>query len=156
MAYLLQLYCEENSLKCRLRNKLLIDDIHITITEGRGWVRNEGKKAIDLGGWMYCSKLFDLVQLWNILADVELPTSRAQLFSQVRSARGRLLSPAVKASERARVLLVSLAKKIESSDIILARISCFPDECVVACVSSRAMKVCQNKQITGKNSNERQ
>ena len=52
MAYLLQLYCEENSLKCRLRNKLLIDDIHITITEGRGWVRNGGKKAIDLGGGM--------------------------------------------------------------------------------------------------------
>ena len=63
MAYLLQLYCEENSLKCRLRNELLIDDIHITITEGRGWVRNGGKKAVDLGGGMYCSKLFDLVQL---------------------------------------------------------------------------------------------
>ena len=38
MAYLLQLYCQENNLKCRLRNKLLIDDIHITITEGRGCV----------------------------------------------------------------------------------------------------------------------
>ena len=49
MAYLLQLYCEENSLKCRLRNKLLIDDIHITITEGRGWVRNGGKKSDRLG-----------------------------------------------------------------------------------------------------------
>ena len=42
MAYLLQLYRQENSLKCRLRNKLLIDDIHITITEGRGCVA-EGK-----------------------------------------------------------------------------------------------------------------
>ena len=41
MAYLLQLYRQENSLKCRLRNKLL-DDIHITITEGRGCVA-EGK-----------------------------------------------------------------------------------------------------------------
>ena len=39
MAYLLQLYRQE---KCRLRNKLLIDDIHITITEGRGCVA-EGK-----------------------------------------------------------------------------------------------------------------
>ena len=38
MAYLLQLCREENSLKCRVRNNLLIDDIHITITEGRGWV----------------------------------------------------------------------------------------------------------------------
>ena len=42
MAYLLQLYRQENSLKCSLRNKLLIDDIHITITEGRGCVA-EGK-----------------------------------------------------------------------------------------------------------------
>ena len=45
MAYLLQLYRQENSLKCRLRNKLLIDDIHITITEGRGCVaEGKGKK----------------------------------------------------------------------------------------------------------------
>ena len=45
MAYLLQLYREENRLKCRLRNKLLIDDIHITITEGRGCVaEGKGKK----------------------------------------------------------------------------------------------------------------
>ena len=42
MAYLLHLYRQENSLKCRLRNKLLMDDIHITITEGRGCVA-EGK-----------------------------------------------------------------------------------------------------------------
>ena len=42
MAYLLQLYRQENNLKCRLRNKLLIDDIHMTITEGRGCVA-EGK-----------------------------------------------------------------------------------------------------------------
>ena len=42
MEYLLQLYRLENSLKCRLRNKLLIDGIHITITEGRGCVA-EGK-----------------------------------------------------------------------------------------------------------------
>ena len=41
MAYLLQLYCQENNLKC-VRNKLLIDDIHITITEGRGCLA-EGK-----------------------------------------------------------------------------------------------------------------
>ena len=38
MAYLWQLYRQENSLKCRLRNKLLIDDIHKTITERRGCV----------------------------------------------------------------------------------------------------------------------
>lgn len=31
MAYLLQLYCQDNSLKCRLRNKLLVDDIDINI-----------------------------------------------------------------------------------------------------------------------------
>ena len=70
MAYLLQLYRQENSLKCRLRNKLLIDDIHITITEGRGCVAEgkakkkeaNAKTALDLGGGMYCSKLFDLVQ----------------------------------------------------------------------------------------------
>ena len=42
MAYLLQLYHQENSLKCRVRNKLLREDIHITITEGRGCVA-EGK-----------------------------------------------------------------------------------------------------------------
>lgn len=42
MAYLLQLYRGENSLKCRLCNKLLIDDIHITITEGRGCRVAEG------------------------------------------------------------------------------------------------------------------
>ena len=54
---------------------------------------------------MYCSKLFDLVQPWNILADVDLLTSQAQFFSQVRSASSRLLMlPAVKA--RARALLV--------------------------------------------------
>ena len=66
----LQLYRQENSLKCRLRNKLLIDGIPITITEGRGCVAEgkgkkkeaNAKKAVDLGGRMYCSKLFDLVQ----------------------------------------------------------------------------------------------
>ena len=71
MAYLLQLYRQENSLKWRLRNKLLIDDIHITSTEGRGCVAEwtdekkeeaNAKKAVDLRGGMYCSKLFDLVQ----------------------------------------------------------------------------------------------
>ena len=70
MAYLLQLYCQEDSLKCRLRNKLLLDDIHITITEGRRCIAEgkakkkeaNAKKALDLGGGMYCSKLFDLVQ----------------------------------------------------------------------------------------------
>ena len=45
MAYLLQLYRQENSLKCRLSNKLLIDGIHITLTEGRGCVaEGKGKK----------------------------------------------------------------------------------------------------------------
>ena len=37
------LYREESSLKCRLRKKLLTDDIHITITEGGGCVE-EGKR----------------------------------------------------------------------------------------------------------------
>ena len=122
MAYLLQLYRGENSLKCRLCNKLLIDDIHITITEGRGCRVAEGtgkkkkkevnaKKAVDLVGGVYFSKLFDLVQPWNILADVDLPTSRVQFFSQVRSASGRLfVFSAVKASERVRALLVAPAK----------------------------------------------
>ena len=64
---------------------------------------------------------------------------------------------AVKASERARALLVSPAKKIESSDVVLARISCLPERvCCRVRVSSRAVKVCQNKQITGKNLNKRQ
>ena len=58
MAYLLQLYRQENRLKCRLRNKLLIDDIHITITEGRGCVaegkakkkkRHKRQKSVGLG-----------------------------------------------------------------------------------------------------------
>ena len=45
MAYLLQIYHQENRLKCRLSNKFLIDDIHITITEGRGCVvEGKGKK----------------------------------------------------------------------------------------------------------------
>ena len=44
MAYLLQLYCQENSLKCKLRNRLLIDGIHITITEGRGCIAEEKVK----------------------------------------------------------------------------------------------------------------
>ena len=38
MVYLLQLSRQENSLKCRLRNKLLTDDIHMKTTEGRGGV----------------------------------------------------------------------------------------------------------------------
>ena len=70
MAYLWQLYRQENNLKCRLRNKLLIDYIHKTTTEGRGCVAEgnrekkeaNAKKALDLGGGMYHSKLFDLVQ----------------------------------------------------------------------------------------------
>ena len=106
---MLQLYCQENSLKYRLRYKLLIDDIHMTITEGLGCVaegtdkkkKKPTPKKRRRG--MYCSKLFGLVQPWNILADVDLPTSRAQFFSQVRSASG-------KASERTRALLVSRAK----------------------------------------------
>ena len=44
MAYLLQLYRQENSLKCRLLNKLLIDDIHITIIEGRRCVAERKAK----------------------------------------------------------------------------------------------------------------
>ena len=56
MEYLLQLYRQENSLKCRLCNKLLIDDIHITITEGRVYVavgidykkESNANKAVDL------------------------------------------------------------------------------------------------------------
>ena len=59
MAYLLQLYRQENSLKCRLRNKLVIDDIHKKITEGRRCVAEgkaekkkeaNAKKALDLEG----------------------------------------------------------------------------------------------------------
>lgn len=66
---------------------------------------------MDLVGGVYFSKLFDLVQPWNILADVDLPTSRLQFFSQVRSASGRLfVFSAVKASERVRALLVAPAK----------------------------------------------
>ena len=68
LAYLLPIQREENSLKCKLRNKLLIDDIHITITEGRRWLvegkgkkKTNAKKAVDLEGGMYCSKLFELV-----------------------------------------------------------------------------------------------
>ena len=48
MAYLLQPYRQENSLKRRLRNKLLPDDIHITIIEGRGYIAErkvKGKKS---------------------------------------------------------------------------------------------------------------
>ena len=45
MAYLLQLYRQENSLKCRLLYKLLLDDIHVTITEGRGCVTEGTTKA---------------------------------------------------------------------------------------------------------------
>ena len=64
MAYLLQPYRQENNLKCRLRNNLLMDDIHITITEGQGCVAEgkskkkkeaNAKKVLDLGGGMYCS-----------------------------------------------------------------------------------------------------
>ena len=46
MAYLWQLYRQKNSLKCWLRNKLLIDDIHIMIAEGRGCVAEEQVKKI--------------------------------------------------------------------------------------------------------------
>ena len=46
-----------------------------------------------------------LIQPWNILADVDLPTSWVQFFSQVRSASGRLfVFAAVKANEREREL----------------------------------------------------
>ena len=57
MAYLLQFYRQENSLKCKLRNKLLMDGIHKTITEGRGCVaerkakkkRSQRQKGVGLG-----------------------------------------------------------------------------------------------------------
>ena len=60
-------------MKCRIRYKLLLDDIHVTITEGRGCVaegtdkkkkkkKENAKKEVDLRGGMYCSKLFGLVQ----------------------------------------------------------------------------------------------
>ena len=50
-----------------------MDDIYITITEGRGCVAEgtdkqkkeeeaKAKKAVGLRGGIYCSKLFDLVQ----------------------------------------------------------------------------------------------
>ena len=38
------------------------------------------KKSVDLGGGMYCWELFDVFQSRNILADVDLPISRAPLF----------------------------------------------------------------------------
>ena len=56
MAYLSQLYLQDNNLKCRLRNKLLIEDIHITFTEGQGCVAggkikklNQRQKSVGLG-----------------------------------------------------------------------------------------------------------
>ena len=64
MAYLLQLYRQENSLKYRLRNKLLINNIHIKITEGRRCAaegRGKNKKRSTWEG--QCSVLFDLVKL---------------------------------------------------------------------------------------------
>ena len=65
MAYLWQLYCQEISLKCRLRNKVLKDDIHITITEGRGCVAKEtGKKINDRqksGGLKRGNVLFETI-----------------------------------------------------------------------------------------------
>ena len=80
---------------------------------------------------------------------VDLPTSRAQIFSRARSASGRFY--AEKASERARARLVSPAKN---------RIKCrrFGANYLRPCrvrVSSRAVKVCQNKQIREKNSHKR-
>ena len=85
MPYLLQFYRQENSLKCRLRNKLLKDDIHITINDERECVAEGTDKKTKptpkkQWTWMYCSKLFDLVQPSNILTDAALPTSRAQFF----------------------------------------------------------------------------
>ena len=144
----------------------LCPDIHVTFTEGRGCVAEgkgkkkkeaNAKKAVDLGGRIYCSKLFDLVQPWNIRADVDFPTSQAQFCSQVRSASGRLfMFSAVKVSERARALLVSPAKKIDSSDVILARISCFLNACVVGCVCRRELSKFVKQTNNGKNSDKRQ
>ena len=51
MGYLLQFYNQENSLKCSLRNELLRDDIHITITDGRGCVaEGRNKKTANANG----------------------------------------------------------------------------------------------------------
>ena len=76
----------------------------------------------------------------------------------MQSASGRLfMFSAVKASERARALLVSPAKKIESSLVILAQISCFPDAFVVACVCCLELsKFVKTNKIMGKNSDKRQ
>ena len=78
---------------------------------------------------------------------VDLPTSRAQIFSRAQSASARFfMFSAAKASERAGARLVSHAKnhiywrhfganylqKITSTDVILVRTICVPVACVVA------------------------
>ena len=57
------------------------------------------------------------------------------------------MSSAVKVSERVRGLLVSPAKKIESSDVTLARISCFLHVCVVGSWQSLSKQTNNGKKI---------
>ena len=82
---------------------------------------------------------------------VDLPTSRAQNFSRARSVIGRVfMFSATKASERAGARLVSPAKNRIKWSHFGAN---YLRPCCVCCrvrVSSRVVRVCQNKQITEK------
>ena len=71
---------------------------------------------------------------------IDLPTSRAQIFSRARSTRGRFfMLSAAKANERAGTRIVSPAKNRILSVVILARTICIPVACVVASVCRREL-----------------
>ena len=165
MAYLLQLYCQEDSLKCRLRNKLLIDDIHITITEGRRCVA-EGKAK----KWSQRQKCVGLGR-GNVLFETVWPGSTMKYSCWCRLAYNLSSIFFTSAKCERYIIYVFCGKGQRESESS----TCFPCKrnrikwghfgvnfllpwrvCCRVRVSSRAVKVCQNKQITGKNSDKRQ
>ena len=90
----------------------------------------------DLGTKLVCAMLVQT----GVAKRVDLPTSRAQIFSRARSTRGRFfMLSAAKANERAGTRIVFPAKNRILSVVILARTICVPVACVVASVCRREL-----------------
>ena len=145
---------------CRMQHFTIFQDkLHsVNIQDNQSWAFSETVQKIYK--ITYTASQFSLFTgakfAVRVVVELDLPTSRAEICSRARSPSGKFfMFSAAKASERARAKLVSPAKNRTKWRHFAAS---YLRPCRVCCrepVPSRAVKVCQNKQITEKNSDKR-
>ena len=136
------------------------DKLHsVNIQDNQSWAFSETVQKI-YKITSYTASQFSLLTgakfAVRVVVELDLPTSRAEICSRARSPSGKFfMFSAAKASQRARAQLVSPAKNRTKWHHFAAN---YLRPCRVCCrepVPLRAVKECQNKQITGKNSDKR-